>query len=893
MSEEHDKIKATIQNLQDLKTQGLMPAAQADASIATLQARLTSVAYDTNLEGGGAVAQGTNAKAVGAGGTLVDVERVEAISVDNVGKFVIEENYGAIVMQQDSPPVPNQTRQQPPRAVYGFLNRTTELSKLEAWIAARQIVLLYGPDGIGKSALLRQAANTEVAQGMPNGVILIDELVISQPKLGSNDLIQSVFNALYESNPQRKVDLLSARTYLSNTQPLILLDQVNIPDSLQKALLSLFPKGSILISTDVPFGGKDFQRLAVQPLPRSESIALLANKAELELNSLNHALFDTICTLLNDVSLAIVVTGNVLSLTKTPINIAILTLTQMSITSQDPVQAALDRAFSFAFSRLTSEEQKILSAAAQTPGVSMNPEWLSLFAMDESEADALIGRLKAIGLLVANSPLRIPPGFRSLAQRNAVLSKDVVMSRLIEFLMAPLAQDPQNWKHIQAELGNLLSTLDWAAQTGRSEDVIQLGRAIDNYLILRGLWDAWGLSLSYILDAARKIGDQASEGWALHQIGTRAIGVGETNTALETLRQALEIRRSLGDHVGMSYTQHNIDLLVPPPPSNPPPAQPKPPKPKTKAKIKPKSKSSGGGGCILFVLIILAFLLAATLWDPSGTMWKPIIAIGRSVITEIAPVSAEPDRPSPLTKTLTPTPTRTATIEPAIPEGNTIADSLPTLTRTATVKPISQAQVSFTTDTTKLISGQCTNLYWSVKFATSVSLNDKSVGDTGQQQVCPPKTTKYILQVQAPSGNSNTPITINVIPLTPTPTFPPPDKTGPKVSKYAANPDPSHYFGGGCGSTITTFSAKITDPSGFGPVTIVYSYGKEWHYATAWSKGGDVYSASIDNDEGFQAQNTLDGQDGTIFWHVEVTDNLGNSAKVSEQYVTILACPPP
>jgi ABC-type nitrate/sulfonate/bicarbonate transport system ATPase subunit len=33
------------------------------------------------------------------------------------------------------------------------------LSKLEDWIASNEIVLIHAPDGMGKSALLRQAAD--------------------------------------------------------------------------------------------------------------------------------------------------------------------------------------------------------------------------------------------------------------------------------------------------------------------------------------------------------------------------------------------------------------------------------------------------------------------------------------------------------------------------------------------------------------------------------------------------------------------------------------------------------------------------------------------------------------------------------------------------------------
>jgi hypothetical protein len=116
------------------------------------------------------------------------------------------------------------------------------------------------------------------------------------------------------------------------------------------------------------------------------------------------------------------------------------------------------------------------------------------------------------------------------------------------------------------------------AEQQRWSDVVVLGRAIDPYLTLHGLWEAWQKVLEDILRSARQLGDRVSEAWALHQLGTHAIGSGQTSQAIDWLRQALNLRSELGDTVGMAFTQHNLDLLFPPttpdnnngePPDNP------------------------------------------------------------------------------------------------------------------------------------------------------------------------------------------------------------------------------------------------------------------------------------------------------------------------------------
>ena len=64
------KIEETIRNLQKLKEQGVLPAEQADTSIAALKHQLAS--YSAQLEGDGGLAQGAGAKAVGRDGILIE-----------------------------------------------------------------------------------------------------------------------------------------------------------------------------------------------------------------------------------------------------------------------------------------------------------------------------------------------------------------------------------------------------------------------------------------------------------------------------------------------------------------------------------------------------------------------------------------------------------------------------------------------------------------------------------------------------------------------------------------------------------------------------------------------------------------------------------------------------
>jgi hypothetical protein len=100
----------------------------------------------------------------------------------------------------------------------------------------------------------------------------------------------------------------------------------------------------------------------------------------------------------------------------------------------------------------------------------------------------------------------------------------------------------------------------------------------------------------------------------------------------------------------------------------------------------------------------------------------------------------------------------------------------PSVTPSPTNTSITPVQVSFTADATGLQAGQCTTLRWNVQFATAVFLNGAGVPGNATQQVCPAQTTTYNLHVEAPSGNVNQSITIQVT-LPPSATPQPPADT--------------------------------------------------------------------------------------------------------------------
>ena len=570
--------------------------------------------------------------------------------------FKVNNNYGTIVNTPQAKPQvrPRTAIAQPPRTPRGFVDREAELAQLDQWIAANEAITVFAPDGEGKSALLERAATRHAALAMPHGVVTVKGVDESGEALGLNDVIQCVFDALFESDPPLKANATNARAYLSNTQPLVIFDGLNLLATSVETLVNLIPKGALLFTATHLPAGNATQPLKLGPLPREEAIGLLAVRASVALDNATQPALEALCAALEDMPLAILVAADVIRMENIPLERARALITSAAAQPGDPIPNGIKRIWALLHAILSDNERPVLAAAATSPGVSVDLDWLRESIGNAEWADAAIERLKTLGLLHANSPrLRVDPGLRDLAR--AGVDEIAIKDRLIDYFKTTLTTRSLDWNYCAAELGNILGTIEWAAQRQRWGDVIALSRGIDPYLTLHGLWDAWQTILNRVLQAARTIGDRANEAWALHQLGTQAIGVEQTGQAIDFLRQALDLRRALGDMIGAAYTQHNLDQIIPPSPS-----------------VKPNGKPPASGGSALKSLLLKMIVVGAAvvgglfLWSllagafPSGSPVPTPASILQSPIGP--PTPTDTSTPSP-----TPRPINTATKTPTHP----------------------------------------------------------------------------------------------------------------------------------------------------------------------------------------------------------------------------------
>ncbi|MCC7189798.1 MAG: carboxypeptidase regulatory-like domain-containing protein [Anaerolineales bacterium] len=482
---------------------------------------------------------------------------------NNSIKYETHHHHGVVINRYSSRSAvkPWGVKPQPPAAPRDFIGRENELKTLSDSIRTNSAIVIQGPDGIGKTTLVKKAAHSDAASAMRNGVVYERAVDAAGKSLGFEDILQRLFDALFESNPPLKVTTSTARTHLSNTKPLVILDGFDLTPTVLMSLPDCFPQGSLIVTRQSGYPTQEIDSIALLPLSSQESVELLIVKARLQRNPQEIILVNELCQLLENVPLAITTVSHAIREKRTTLSEAANTLRRFPSSSPDKTQDAIRKSYALVYSMLRGEEREALIATAVAAGISLDRGILETMAGSET-----IGSLERLEYLQANSPrLRLPDGLRQVV-RSTAINEDTAREKILNRLTHQLQTRALDFDFVSGELGNLLGLIQWAGSKNRWSDVIALGKAIDPFLTLRGLWDAWQKTLEQILSAADQLSDTATRAWALHQLGTREAGYGNLKQAKSLLEQALEIRKSIGDDIGAAYTQHNLWVLFPPPP---------------------------------------------------------------------------------------------------------------------------------------------------------------------------------------------------------------------------------------------------------------------------------------------------------------------------------------
>lgn len=525
----------------------------------------------------------------------LEIQRMEG------GKVVVEG--GGEAVRRPEPP----RRTGRPPAL--FVGRADELALARTAVSDRTVLEFHGVAGIGKSTLERRLAHT--LPPLPDGT-----LFLSCATYAVDDLLQSLCEQFYSWDRRRKLLGGEAERLLQPIESLLLLDDVTLPAAALDRLLDALPRSAIVLASEERRLFRDGQSRPLRGLALEDAIALVEATLGRPLEiALERDAAERLCRALDGAPLALVrQLGTIGSGGRTLFQLAQNAETDRAADRQNRLLRLPDTA-----------EQALLALLVNMGPVPLDVTHITALQGDQRPA---LQRLEQLALIQSHSPSYSVTGALG-AEAMAEWGVEAWADRLVDHFVTWAGTQSGSVEGLLAERDALLQVAGLAHQRGQWLSLLRLVRLVEGAFALGGQWDGWGRLLRWALDGAQRLSAPASEAWAWHQIGTRALMQGDRAGARAALESALAQRVALGDEAGTALTRHNLSLLAPPPP--PPDRSPpdEPPPPDGPPRPPPPPLNGGGGGGLLPWLVgiglIGAILVFIFLLDPfeSGTPVEP------------------------------------------------------------------------------------------------------------------------------------------------------------------------------------------------------------------------------------------------------------------------------
>jgi hypothetical protein len=427
-----------------------------------------------------------------------------------------------------------------------LLGREAELVAAAGVDPGEMLVFAAG-SGFGKTAVLRALANRQVGAA-PGGLLF---LRVRSRRM--SDVLQFVFEGIFETDVAFKPTADQLRTWLSNADVAVVLDDTDFDVDELDALSEILPRGRLVVAAAEASSVGGLNVRALGGLAAASGVRLI----ELELgrtltgDERRHA--ERLCAALEGNPARILQeAGRVADAGGSLRAVAEDLGGGAAVLTPDPAWI-VDR---------PEPEQRTLGVLAAMDPAPVHVSHLVAVA-DLADPMPVLESLERRGLVRSASPLY------NLAFPVSDVIADVVQAdrraaAVIDHLGGWAARASPD--EVLRDTDLVLEAMRRGYASGRNAEVARLGRAVEGPLIAGRRWGQWGQVASLELSAAVDAADVAHQGWALHQLGSRALGLDDLKTAREHLSRALEIRESIGDTTGAQITRHNLDLAGGPPP---------------------------------------------------------------------------------------------------------------------------------------------------------------------------------------------------------------------------------------------------------------------------------------------------------------------------------------
>lgn len=431
-----------------------------------------------------------------------------------------------------------------------YVGRDDEMQGAIAALKESQPLEFYAPEGMGKTTILRAIAHhPDLEPHCPDG-----RCYLSVQDQSLEDLLHTLFQTFftYDEEIPRKPTPEQVYQSFRGRRSLLVLDDVMLDGSRVSSLVNHLPTVHLLLGSTTP-----------HPMPDGASLPLggLSDAAAIQLieAQLNRPLSD------EERSAAAVVSRQL---------------------QGHPLR--LRQATDLVYHRYLD-----LPTLAQHIGSNSLENWVLRAAANLPENARRV--LAALGV-IGSVPVRIhhigsligvvnPQNLLEDLERRGWLTSDGYRYTLAPNLLNPLRQQWNltpwvqpvtnhflQWTQKHAGVtgalpqeGNLLIwMMAQAAEHKHWSEILQMVRAMDAPFMVSGQWDRWAQIWQLGLRAGEALGDQGAIAQAYHQLGTRALCLGDEFSAHTQLTQAMQIREAMGQETAAAASYHNLRYLLQP-----------------------------------------------------------------------------------------------------------------------------------------------------------------------------------------------------------------------------------------------------------------------------------------------------------------------------------------
>ena len=406
---------------------------------------------------------------------------------------------------------------------------------------ASEPVEIFGPSGTGKTALVRNVAHHPSAQ-FPDGV------VYTASRQPAPDLLRFLFQTFYETPEPLMPNDAELFDAMQRVEALVFLDDVGLDRKQLDTLKNIAPRCLFVLTSNAQLLFEGGPAFALRGLEEAAALQLLERRLGRPF---------TPDELVDARSLVEAVAGIPLILVQAAARIRTEGLTIVQV-----LEEARTRPSKVAplvpIPALTEAETRV-SAVLAAVAAPIGGDLLAV-ATGLPDATAVAESMQERGLVRAQGPrfsLAQAPTPELASALEAGPWGDRALQSMTTWADGPVFGSAA----ILEEADALLGIQRWAESRGRWESVIRLGRAIERAFAVAGRWERWHDVLQRALEAARQLEDPRQEAWALHQLGTRHVGLDQITEGRELLRHALDIREGVPDPAGAEVTRANLEFI--------------------------------------------------------------------------------------------------------------------------------------------------------------------------------------------------------------------------------------------------------------------------------------------------------------------------------------------